>query len=63
MGRQSPSYRNACKQGTDKDPSEDPDHDGENECLNKNPNEERAVDFVAMKREYERKKARAALRV
>lgn len=50
MDKQSPSYQTACSQ------SEDPDSDGEQECLNDNPSR-RAVDFVRMKREYERKLA------
>jgi len=47
MDRQAISYQNVC------DSQADPDGDGENECLNPSP-ARRAVDFVAMKREYER---------
>ncbi|KAJ8108291.1 hypothetical protein OPT61_g8274 [Boeremia exigua] len=54
MDKQSPSYRNACNKQVD------PDGDDENECMNDNPARRHAVDFVAMKRDYERKLAQTA---
>lgn len=57
MDKQSPSYQNACRGKAN------PDGDEEHECLNDNPDRRRAVDFVAMKREYERKAARSTIKI